>query len=76
MFHIDIKWPNMSTIFDNHGSTTVSSNQIVHKDQEKLSHRTRKRIREAKKKARPGKLNIKLKASPEFKEYSESINGK
>ena len=66
----------MSTIFDNHGSTTVSSNQIVHKDQEKLSHRTRKRIREAKKKARPGKLNIKLKASPEFKEYSESINGK
>ena len=56
----------MSTIFDNHGSTTVSSNQIVHKDQEKLSHRTRKRIREAKKKARPGKLNIKLKASPEF----------
>ena len=64
----------MSTIFDNHGSTTVSSNQIVHKDQEKLSHRTRKRIREAKKKARPGKLNIKLKASPEL--YSESINGK
>ena len=38
----------------------------MHKDQEKLSHRTRKRIREAKKKARPGKLNIKLKASPEF----------
>ena len=57
----------MSTIFDNHGSITVSSNQIVHKDQEKLSHRTRKRIREAKKKARPGKLNIKLKASPEFR---------
>ena len=67
----------MSTIFDNHGSTTVSSNQIVHKDQEKLSHRTRKRIREAKKKARPGKLNIKLKASPEFRgNDSESINGK
>jgi len=43
----------MSTIFDNHGSIAVSSNQIVHKDQEKLSHRTRKRIREAKKKARP-----------------------
>ena len=66
----------MSTIFDNHGSTTVSSNQIVHKDQEKLSHRTRKRIREAKKKARPGKLNIKLKAPSEFRgNDSESING-
>ena len=51
----------MSTIFDNHGSTAVSRNQIVHKDQEKLSHRTRKRIREAKKKARPGKLNIRFK---------------
>ena len=54
----------MSTIFDNHGSIAVSSNQIVHKDQEKLSHRTRKRIREAKKKARPGKLNMKLKVPP------------
>ena len=54
----------MSTIFDNHGSIAVSSNQIAHKDQEKLSHRTRKRIREAKKKARPGKLNMKLKVPP------------
>ena len=64
----------MSTIFDNHGSIAVSSNQIVHKDQEKLSHRTRKRIREAKKKARPGKLNMKLKIPPWSREkYSVRI---
>ena len=50
----------MSTIFDSHGSTAVSSDQIVHKDQEKLSHRTRKRIREAKKKARPGKAQYRI----------------
>ena len=36
-------------------ATNVLQTQVSSNDQSHLSHRTRKRIREAKKKARPGK---------------------
>ena len=48
----------MSVTIQNGNNSTVPSNEIRTDKYISLSHRTRKRIREAKKKARPGKNKV------------------
>ena len=46
----------MSVTVQNVGTSSLPNNKTSENNQINLSHRTRKRIREAKKKARPGRF--------------------